>query len=159
VIPGRRVSEIDAPAVQALFDDDPETYAILEGAPPRPDEALQLMRELPPGVTPERRYMYLIDQLALIDLVDGYPDAQTWFLGLIFVARSARGAGLGTQLIETLCSHVRRSGGRALRLGVAVDNLRARTLYDRLGFLHVARRSRTTWAGVTLEIDVLERAV
>jgi len=159
VIPGRPATAADAPAIQALFDDDPETFAVLEGAPPRPDEALHLLRDRPPGLSLEDKFVYLIDGLAVIDMARGYPDEHTWYLGLIYVARGARGAGLGTQMIEALCSHVQSAGGRALRLAVVAGNTRARRLYDRLGFVHVARRSRATWSGEQQEVDVLERAI
>lgn len=156
MIPGRPA---DAPAIQALIDEDPETYALLEGAPVRPDEAEQLLRELPPGFPAERKYTHVLDGLAVIDLLEGYPDAHTWVLGLIFIAPGARGRGLGTQLIEAICAHVRASGGRTLRLGVVPENTGARRLYERLGFVHVGRRARTTWAGTPQDVDVLERAV
>jgi len=72
VIPGRPVTLADAPAIQALIDSDPETYALLEGEPVRADEAEQLLREVTPG---KRRFTHLLDELALIDLLEGYPDA------------------------------------------------------------------------------------
>jgi len=156
VIPGRPVTLADAPAIQALIDEDPEAYALLEGAPVRPDEAEQLLRELPPG---RQRFTHLLDELALIDLLEGYPDEHTWMLGLIFITPGARGRGLGTQLIEAICAHVRAAGGRMLRLAVVPANTGARRLYDRLGFVHVGRRTRTNWAGATQDVDVLERAV
>ena len=156
MIPGRPVTLADAPAIQALIDSDPETYALLEGEPVRADEAEQLLREVTPG---KRRFTHLLDELALIDLLEGYPDEHTWMLGLIFVAPGARGRGLGTQLIDAICAHVRAAGGRTLRLGVVPANTGARRLYERLGFVHVARRTRTTRAGTPQDVDVLERAV
>jgi len=164
----RSVTTEDAPDVQALLELDPESFELLEGAPLRPDEALEVITELPPGVPPERKYNFLLEPeapapgqpggaAALLSLVEGFPDDGTWYLGLIIVAPAARGQGLGTRAIEALCAHARERGGTALRLAVVPTNTGARRLYDRLGFGFVARRLRESRTGVLGAVDVLER--
>jgi ribosomal protein S18 acetylase RimI-like enzyme len=169
-------------AVQSLLESDTETWTALEGAPPRSDEALRLLDERPPGVPPTGKHVWIVraespregdgtgrdarrvdrdaarDERvdAVVEVVEGYPDATTWYLGLIFVAPHARNAGLGAAAMTALCAHVKAAGGSALRLAVVVTNTGARRLYDRLGFTHVARRTRTTWTGEPQECDVLE---
>ena len=85
----------------------------------------------------------------------GFPDPEIWYLGLIFLTPARRGAGLGTRVIQALAREVRARGGAALRLAVVVENVAARRLYDRLGFMHVARRTRPTASG-SHEVDVME---
>jgi ribosomal protein S18 acetylase RimI-like enzyme len=163
----RSVTLDDAPDVQALLELDPATFELVEGAPLRPDEAAEVITELPPGVPPERKYNFLLEPLApapdqptaaaLLSLVDGFPEERTWYLGLIIVAPAARGQGLGTRAIEALCTYARERGGAALRLAVVPANTGARRLYDRLGFAFVARRPRECRTGVIDAVDVLER--
>ena len=141
-------------AVQAVLESDPATYALLEGAPPRADEAALLVEETPPGVPPERKQVW-VSETCVIDLVSGYPDAATWYLGLLFLAPHARNGGLGTRLVHAIVDFVRARGGHALRLAVVSTNVGARRLYDRLGFTHVARRQRQT-SGLQQDVDVLE---
>lgn len=143
-------------AIQAVLESDPVTWAQLEGAKPGPDEAAHLVGEAPPGMTLARKHLWVLDTACVIDLVEGYPDATTWFLGLIFIAPVARNAGLGTELMRGVCDHVRASGGRAVRLAVVTTNIAARRLYDRLGFTHVVRKERKLWVGDRQECDVLE---
>jgi ribosomal protein S18 acetylase RimI-like enzyme len=149
----RRATAADAPAIQAVLASDPETWQLLETTPLRPDEAIRLLAEVPPGVTLDRKHLWVGDGV-VIDVVEGYPDSGTWYLGLIFVAPSARGGGLGTRLIEELCAYIAERRGTWVRLAVVADNHGARRLYDRLGFQLVARRQRGTQ-----EVDVLERLV
>lgn len=149
----RRATPADAPAIQAVLDSDAETWRMLEGAALRPDEAAHLLTEVPPGVPLARKYLWLGNDV-VIDVVEGYPDPRTWYLGLIFIAPRARGAGLGTCLIEELCSYISEHRGSWLRLAVVAENHAARRLYDRLGFQLVARRQRGTQ-----DVDVLERMV
>lgn len=61
------------------------------------------------------------------------------------VRPEARGQGIGAALLETLCMEAQARGHRAIRLDVVEENLRARALYERLGFTVRARRgSRLT---------------
>ena len=158
-IAGRDVRRADAAGLQAVFETDPAYFETMELAPLRPDEGAEALVERPGGVPLERKHVWIVDGVAVLDVLEGYPDRTTWYLGLIFLAPDARGAGLGTELIEALCAHVVASGGTALRLAVVVGNPKARRLYDRLGFKYVDRRVRTGWNGVACECDVLERVL
>jgi GNAT superfamily N-acetyltransferase len=158
-IAGRDVRRADAVGLQAVFETDRSYFETIEAAPLRPDEAVHALVERPAIVPLERKYVWIIDGVAVLDVIEGYPDATTWYLGLIFLAPAARGAGLGTELIEALCAHVLKCGGTALRLAVMLVNPDARRLYDRLGFQYVDRRVRTSWNGAISECDVLERVL
>ncbi len=157
-LPGlRRATVADVDAIQAILATDPPTWELLEGAPLRPDEAAHLLAELPPGVAPERKHVFVADGTCVVDLIDGFPDAATWYLGLIFVAPHARGSTYGTHLIDRLALDLPAAGARALRLAVVAENARARRLYERLDFRHVATRTRTSRTGVAQSVDVVER--
>jgi ribosomal protein S18 acetylase RimI-like enzyme len=150
----RRATRADAPAIQAVLASDPAAWDLLEDAPLRADEAEHLLAELPPGVTEDRKYVYVIDDVCVIDMVEGYPTPETWYLGLILIAPGARNLGLGARLLSIIAERARRGGGTALRLAVVSTNVAARRLYDRLGFQLVARRQRRA-----REVDVLELAL
>jgi GNAT superfamily N-acetyltransferase len=155
----RKVTAADAPAMQALFARDLDYWLHVEGAPLRPDEALLSFDDRPPSVPIDRKHVFLIDDVALLDMLEGYPDEHTWFLGLIFLAPEVRGRGLGTRLIEAVCDHARARGARALRLAVAHVHPEARRLYDRLGFRFVDNRKRTIYTGAVIDLAVLERSL
>ena len=163
----RKVTADDAPAMQALFARDPHYWLHVEGGPLRDDEALLSFDDRPPSVPLENKHVFLVDidrgcaprPAALLDMLEGYPDAHTWFLGLIFLAPEVRGRGLGTRLIEAVCDHARSRGARALRLAVAHQHPDARRLYDRLGFRFVDNRKRTVYTGATIDLAVLEKSL
>lgn len=152
----RRASELgpaDLETIQKVLATDPTTWELLEGAPLRPDEAHVLVTALPPTVTMDRKWMWVSEGIVM-EMVEGFPDGETWYLGLIFVAPRVRGMGIGTQLLRWLEHQVMKRGGTKLRLAVVVENTGARSLYRRLGYHFVARRQR----GAQL-VDVLERAL
>jgi GNAT superfamily N-acetyltransferase len=151
----------DETRLQALLESDPDYFKLI-GAAPRATEAEDQLRDLPEGKKYDDKFVYVIFDhddapIALIDLVRAYPDAETWFLGLLFVAPESRNMGLGARLLEAIFAEIKQQGGRTLRLGVARANVRARALYDRFGFRFVHEREWVHPSGPTVVIDVLER--
>ena len=67
-----------------------------------------------------------------IGWLQSFVEDDTLFLGQLFVDRTLRGRGIGTQLIKGLIEEAARAG-RAVTLGVVKSNPALR-LYERLGF-------------------------
>lgn len=61
-------------------------------------------------------------------------DNERFLIDGICVDRAARGQGVGTLLIEAIIAHAASRGYREVRLDVIDTNIRARALYERLGF-------------------------
>jgi ribosomal protein S18 acetylase RimI-like enzyme len=154
----------DEPQIQALFESDPDYFRLVQGAPPGPVEAKDLFNELPEGKDHRDKFIYIgFDRhsalAVVIDLLRNYPNDETWFVGLIFVAPERRDMGLGTRLIDAICEHVKDQGGHAVCLGVDRRNIHARALYERTGFHFIYERERAYASGFKSIIDVLERAL
>jgi ribosomal protein S18 acetylase RimI-like enzyme len=62
-------------------------------------------------------------------------------LGSLWVAPEARGAGVGSALVETAIAWARREGLDAILLDVSDENVAAIRLYDTLGFAPTGTRS------------------
>jgi GNAT superfamily N-acetyltransferase len=73
---------------------------------------------------------------------------RAWLLDLLYVRPSARGRGLGRELLRAAAEHVRDAGAETLALGVLESNAGARQLYDRLGFRTVERVLAAPVAGL-----------
>ena len=142
----------DAPAIQALFEQDPAFWRQTEGIPPRPDEAARLWTDELPGGD---KHVFF-DGHVVLEMLEGYPEATIWFLGLIFVAPASRGQQRGTEALLALADHIRARGGTRLRLVVLHANHEARRLYERLGFAFLSSGSRTSLADEPVDYDILE---
>lgn len=80
----------------------------------------------------------------LIGLVAAYPDHAhaRMFITNVSVLPQWRGHGVATELI-TRCGHVARElGMRSVMLELAMDNVAARRLYDKLGFVSTGMEPR-----------------
>ena len=92
----RILTEADIPAALALCEGNPLFY---EYCPPRPsaENLLADMSALPPGRTMEDKHflgLWRDEKLtALLDLVLGYPEEDTAWIGLFMTARESQGRG------------------------------------------------------------------
>lgn len=78
---------------------------------------------------------------ALLRLLQSDIDNDRFLVDGLCVAREARGQGIGSALMTALMAEASARGYGAIRLEVIDTNIRARALYERLGF--AASRSET----------------
>lgn len=71
---------------------------------------------------------------ALLRLLGRDLDNARFLMDGVCVAREARGQGIGSRLIDAICTEARRRGYAEVRLDVIDSNWRAKALYERLGF-------------------------
>lgn len=77
----------------------------------------------------------------LLSLLESDTENQRFLLDGICVARTARGKGIGTQLLGALMQEARARHYHSVRLDVVNTNTRARALYERQGFVAVQTQS------------------
>lgn len=78
----------------------------------------------------------------LLRLLQSEVDNERFLVDGICVTRDQRGKGIGSALVGALMAEGRRRGYAAIRLEVIDSNIRARALYERMGF--------STWRCETL---------
>ncbi|MGI6695707.1 MAG: GNAT family N-acetyltransferase [Christensenellales bacterium] len=134
----RRLQEDDIPAVFALCRENTVFY---QHAPPpaTPEIIRRDMQALPPERSKDDKYyLGFFDETALIavlDVIVGYPDAETVFLGFFMLDISRQGQGIGSAIIQELCGEWRRQGYRKAMLGWAKDNRQAEKFWHKNGFI------------------------
>lgn len=84
---------------------------------------------LPPGRELCDKYFlgyYDRDRLiAVMDLISGYPDSQTAFIGFFMTDVSVQNSGVGSRIIDSLCKALGSFGFLRIRLGWVSGNLQA----------------------------------
>jgi ribosomal-protein-alanine N-acetyltransferase len=137
-VPVREATSADVPLVRGL-----------QSLLPHPVEDL-FADDLPPGITlvvvPDGAHVAPngIDGGHPVGYVHAYT---TGYVAELAVAPAYRGHGHGRALLSTCLTELRTRGVERAELEVAVDNDRARSLYDSLGFAVVERRENRYESG------------
>jgi GNAT superfamily N-acetyltransferase len=162
IIPGFDVRPLlasDVPALEVLFDEDPEYFEI-NG---RRFSVEEMRTALPPGLGFDDKFTFVLERdgrlEGLIDFVRGFPEPHVWYLGFIFLSLRARGGGTGRRCLHALYDWVRAQGGTVIRLGVVEPNLKARHLYATEGFEFEAMREVDVQAKRARRTLVLRRSL
>lgn len=106
------------------------------------------MKALPPRKEASDKYYlgyYDGDKLiAVMDLIMGFPDEKTAFIGFFMTDTSVQKAGIGSGIIRDLCAGLRDMGLTGIRLGWVKENPQAEHFWRKNGFLKT---------GVTYDTD------
>lgn len=132
----------DIEELQGLLESDPDYAERVTGGPPGPSDAMSTLLERPEGI-PEENKVVLGARSAenrlvgVIDLVRGYPDRGTVFIGLLLVHRAERGHGVGSDILGAAAHRVRETWPEAERWRLAVVDTNvevAGPFWDQAGF-------------------------
>jgi GNAT superfamily N-acetyltransferase len=162
--PTRRLAPADIPALQDLFERCVEHFLLHDGEPPEPDSAAIEFGDVPPGRAQADKHLHGIFEpghpdhlIGLVESVSGYPDDDTWFLGLLLIDPAWRRHGLGSAALTAFETTVRDAGYRAIRLAVIEPNRAAREFWERHGYHHEETHARRQFGRLSHRVDVLVR--
>lgn len=133
----RRIRDADVPLVCALCSRNTLYY---QYCPPfvTPESIRRDMAALPPGKTAADKYYvgYFSGQrlVAVLDLILGFPRADTALIGFFMTEPALQNRGLGSGLIAELCACLASIGISRVRLGWAKGNPQAEHFWHKNGF-------------------------
>ncbi|MBD5532279.1 MAG: GNAT family N-acetyltransferase [Lachnospiraceae bacterium] len=143
----RRLTEEDVEIIYALCKQNRLYY---EYCPPfvTRDSIRRDMQALPPKKSMEdKHYIGWFDGdrlIAVMDLIDGYPDARTAFVGFFMTDVSVQRKGVGTAIIRELCAYLCTQQYKAVRLGWVKGNPQSEAFWHKNQFVET---------GVTYDTD------
>lgn len=128
----RRIADADIPDVFALCKGNPLYYQFYP--PFVTTESIERDRTaLPPGKTKDDKYylgFYSDDHLiAVMDLIDGYPDPKSVYIGFFMMDRQWQGKNIGTEIISEACHYLKEAGFSEVRLGYAKGNYQSEAFW------------------------------
>ena len=133
----RLLKEQDIPQILQLCKGNPLYYRHLHLQPEESGIRAD-MTALPPHKTAADKFFlgYFQKQTlaAVMDVIRGYPQADTVFLGFFMMNAACQGQGIGTGIITELAAQLKSLGFRHLRLGYAADNPQSEAFWKKNGF-------------------------
>lgn len=102
------------------------------------ESILDDMQALPKGKSIEDKYYVgLFDGshlIAVLDLIDSYPDKSTAFIGFFMTDVSIHNQGIGTKIIQELSEYLKDCGHDHIRLGWVKENPQSESFWHKNGF-------------------------
>ncbi|HZL18462.1 MAG TPA: GNAT family N-acetyltransferase [Polyangia bacterium] len=148
-------------ALQALHLRCHEFIEQTTGVPPRDDEAVALLKHLPPGKSPADKQVLGVmadeEMIGVVELLRDHPQLRDWYIGLLLLVPQSRGAGLGSSLVDEIVQRVRAADGAALHLIVRENNPRAIAFWRRHHFEEIDRRIQDLGTQRNLVLKMVRR--
>ena len=133
----RTITEADVPMLYAWMQRNDQYYRYC-GGETSPGRIRQDLTLCPPGIPLAQKYyvgFFAAGTLvAVMDLVDGYPDADTVFIGFFMMNKSLQGRGVGTALVSEVLAYLTALGFAAVRLGLDKENPQPNHFWRKNGF-------------------------
>ena len=141
----RRLGPADVDAVFSLCEENSQYYRYC-GAEASKKQILRDMQLLPPGVLPSDKYYLGFFQanvlIAVMDLLDGYPEPNIAFIGFFMMRKALQGQNLGSALIQESASYLKTLGTTTVRLGIDKGNPQSTRFWKKNGFVVIREVSQ-----------------
>jgi RimJ/RimL family protein N-acetyltransferase len=154
----RILTESDVAAVYALCEENPLYY---QYCPPfvTPDSIRTDMKALPPRKTMEDKYylgFYGGETLvAVMDLILGFPNEETAFVGFFMMNKQFQGKGTGTALMSEVYDYLKECGFSSVRLCFAKGNPQSEHFWMKNGFVRTGVEAQNEgYVAVVLEKEL-----
>lgn len=133
----KQLTESHIPEICTLCKSNPVYYEYMK-TEPTPETIKEVFTALPPGKTMEDKFFvgfYKGRQLiAIMDLIIGYPDIKTTYIGWFMVDKDFQGNGIGTVIIKEALSILKEENFSAVRLGCIKENEEGKKFWLKNGF-------------------------
>ena len=133
----RPMKEADADAILAFCLQNDQYYRYC-GKQPSRELILRDLHITPPNTSADAKYYVGFYDgeilVAILDLIDGYPDSDTAFLGFFMMNRQLQGRQIGTSVIQELYLYLKETGLKRVLLGIDKDNPQSNAFWAKNGF-------------------------
>ena len=129
------------------------------GRQPSRELILDDLHVTPPGIPVSSKYYVGFFEecgrlAAVMDLIDGYPDSETAYIGFFMVRKDLQGRNVGTGIVGEVFGYVRQKGMTRMMLGIDKDNPQSNHFWKKNGF-SVVREVRQEQGTVLVAEKVL----
>jgi len=96
------------------------------------------LKVVPPGIPVEQKYYIGFFEknmlVAVMDLIDGYPNSNSVFIGFFMMKRELQGVGTGSLIIIEALNYLKKLGFEVCRLGIDKANPQSNYFWKKNGF-------------------------
>jgi ribosomal protein S18 acetylase RimI-like enzyme len=157
-----RLTFEDIGAIQELSEKCLDFMLLVDGRPAEPASVEEDFLFVPPGHTVDNKFVFGIfdahkEMVGILDTMCGYPEEDTWWIGLLMLAPETRSKGNGEKVLEGFTAYVQVQGCQAIMLGVVEENQRAQQFWSRMGFESVRKTEPQEFGNKTHVVIVMRK--
>ena len=134
----RKLTESDTDIVLELYQNNEKYFSYFGDIPTR-DTVNEDMYALPPNINKDNKYYFgLFDEdelMCVVDMIDGYPENETIYIGLFMLDKSLQHKGIGTTIISDFIVDLRKQGFKCIKLAYINDSDEASNFWHKIGFI------------------------
>ncbi len=150
----RRMDDSDVDAILDLCLGNTMYYKYCEASPTK--EQIQSDLHITPPNTPlsDKYYIGFYDAntlTAVMDLIDGYPDADKAFIGFFMMNIDYQGKQEGTAIISEVAGYLRSIGKTSIQLAIDKNNPQSNHFWNKNGFTVIREVDRNGWTLLVAE--------
>ena len=150
----RALDDADAEAILALCLENTQFYQYC-AAEPTIEQVRSDLHITPPGIAPSDKYYLGFFQgdvlIAVMDLIDGYPEPDMVFIGFFMMRNELQGRQIGSAIIQETAAYLKSIGKTAIRLGIDKGNPQSTHFWKKNGFLVIREVDRGGWTALVAE--------
>lgn len=150
----RRLDDSDVDIILSLCQKNTQFYEFCEAEPTR-EQVLNDLHITPPGIGMADKYYigFYKDEtlIAIMDLIDGYPEAAIAFIGVFMMNKDLQGHGTGTEIIRETAAYLKSAGKTSIRLAIDKANPQSTHFWKKNGFLMIKEVDRNGWTVLVAE--------
>jgi GNAT superfamily N-acetyltransferase len=152
----------DIGAIRVLCDECLDFMMLIDGRPANPASVEEDFHDVPDGYSSDDKSVFgIIDRnnglVGMLDVLRGYPEKSTWWIGLLMLAPQVRSSGIGKKVLEGFSEFVLADGCRTIMLGVVEENSRAIQFWSRMGFSLVRKSEPKEFGNKTHIVWVMRK--
>ena len=150
----RRLDDSDVDIILSLCQKNTQFYEFCEAEPTR-EQVLNDLHITPPGIGMADKYYigFYKDEtlIAIMDLIDGYPEAAIAFIGFFMMNKDLQGQETGTEIIRETAAYLKSAGKTSIRLAIDKANPQSTHFWKKNGFLMIKEVDRNGWTVLVAE--------
>ena len=150
----RKLGDSDAESILNLCSGNAQFYRYCE-AEPTIEQVLNDLHIAPPNVSMSDKYYvgFYEDKtlVAVMDLIDGYPNADIAYIGFFMMDMTYQGNEIGTAIISEVIDYLRSIGKTAVRLAIDKGNPQSTHFWKKNGFKIISEAYVNGWTKLVAE--------
>lgn len=158
------ISEENIDSVFPVLESNEYFYSRTQLHPVTKEELAADIYALPPNTNLSQKHFIAFfekdstDCFAVLDIVEGYPDPETVYIGFFMLRASVQNKGLGESIMRTLCALAVKNGFLKIKLGCYEKNEIGYKFWLRLGF-SVIKTSEREVDGKSFRLFSMEKRI